>query len=60
LTDAVIHVHDEVADLEIAQIGQERRGQRALAARRRPAPLLFEDVGFGVDLERGVGQPEPF
>ena len=54
--DAVVDVDDEIADLEIAQIGEER-------LRRRPAPLgraalFLEDVGLGVDLQAGVRQPE--
>ena len=47
---------DEVADLEIAEVGEER-------LRGGPAPfvrgaLLVEDVGLGPELERGIGQPE--
>ena len=33
LADAVVDVDDVVADLEIAKIGEERRRERALAAR---------------------------
>ena len=54
--DAVVHVDDEIADLEIAQIGQERLGRRAPALGR--APFFLEDVGFGVDLQAGVRQTE--
>ena len=55
--DAVVDVDDEVADLEVAQVGEKR-------LRRRPAPLgraalFLEDVGFGVDLQAGVRQTEP-
>ena len=54
--DAVIDVDDEVADLQVAQVREKRLGGRAPALRR--AALFFEDVGFGVDLQSGVGQPE--
>ena len=54
--DAVIDVDDEIADLQIAQVGEERLGRRPAALRR--AALLFEDIGLGVDLQAGVGQPE--
>ena len=54
--DAVIDVDDEIADLQIAQVGEKRLGRRPAPLRR--APLLLEDVGFGVDLQAGVGQPE--
>ena len=54
--DAVVDVDDEVADLEVAEVGEER-------PRRRPAalvglPLLLEDVGLGPELEPGLGQAE--
>ena len=47
-----------VADLQVAQVREERRGQRSLAAGRRPPPLLLEDVGFGVELEGRAGPAE--
>ena len=53
----MVDVDDEIADLEIAQIRKERLRRRAAALRR--APLFLEDVGFGVDLQAGVRQPEP-
>ena len=54
--DAVVDVDDEVADLQVAQVRQKRlRGRSAPLGR---AALFFEDVGFGVDLQAGVGQPE--
>ena len=56
--DPVVHVDDEVAHLEIAQVGEECRRQRPLAVRCRPAPFLLEDVRFGVELESGVGKTE--
>ena len=49
LADAVVDVDDEVADLEIAEVGQERRGQRSLAGRAAAVAVLLEDVGFGVE-----------
>ena len=51
LADAVIDVDDQIADLEIAQVGEERGGRRALLACAGLAPLFVEDIGFGVDLE---------
>ena len=56
LADAVIDVDDQIADLQIAQIREERlrRGSPPLGR----AALLLEDVGFGVDLQPGVGQAE--
>ncbi len=56
LADAVVDVDDEIADLEIAEIREERRRQRALARRAAAVTVLFEDVGFGVEREGGVGQ----
>ena len=50
LANAVVNVDDQVLDLEIAQVRQERRGQRTLAAAASLAALLFEDVGFDIDL----------
>ena len=55
--DAVVDVHDEIADLEIAEVGQERAGRRAAAL--VDLPLFLEDVGLGPELQRGLGQPEP-
>ena len=52
----VIHVDDQVADLEIAQVGQERLRGRPPAL--GDATLFFEDVGFRVDLQTGVREPE--
>ena len=52
----MIDVDDEIADLQVAQIRQERLGRRATPIGR--APLLVEDVRFGVDLQPGVRQPE--
>ena len=46
LADAVVHVHDQIADLQIAQVGQKGGRRRALAQPLRSAPALFlEDVG---------------
>ena len=54
--DAMVHVHDQVADLEVPQVRQKRlRGRPASLG--RPA-LLLEDVGFGVDLQPGIRQAE--
>ena len=51
-TDSVIDVDDEIADLEIAEIGEER-------ARRRAAPFVdlsffLENVRLGPELESGI------
>ena len=51
LADAVIDVDDEIADLEIAQVGEERGGRRSLLAGAGRAALFLEDVGLGVDLQ---------
>ena len=54
--DAVIDVDDEVADLQIAEIGDEgsRRGSPSFV---RPA-LLFEQVGLGENLQAGSWEVE--
>ena len=54
--DAVIDMDDRIANLQIAQVGQER-------SRLCPPPLgavtfLFEDVGLGIDDEPAFRQPE--
>ena len=54
--DAVIDVHDEVVDFEIAEIREERLRRRAPPL--RGAPFFLEDVGLGVDLQTGGRQPE--
>ena len=54
LADAVIDVDDQIADLEVAQVGKECGGRRALLAGAGLAPFLVEDVGFGVNVE-GLG-----
>src|SRR5262245_9453462 len=46
----------EVADLQIAEVREKRLGCRATPLRR--TTLFLEDVGFGVDLQPRVGQPE--
>ena len=62
LADAVIDVDDQIVDLEIAQVGEERGGGRSLLARAGLAPLFIEDIGFGVNLKRwrpeSCGWPE--
>jgi hypothetical protein len=49
-------VDDEIAHLQIAQIGKECL--REIAALLRRPPFLLEDVGFDVELQRRVGKPE--
>ena len=60
--DAVIDVHDQVVDFEIAQVREERLRDRAvpvsLALDLRA--LFLEDVRLGDDLQLGARQPEPF
>ena len=48
----MIDVDDEVADLQIAEVGQERarRGAPALVN----LPLFLEDVGLRPDLQPGI------
>jgi hypothetical protein len=52
LADAVVDVHDQIVDLEIAQVGEKRCGRRPLFSRAGLAPLLVEDIGLGVQQER--------
>ncbi len=52
----MIDVDHEVADLEVAEVREKRLGGGAAPFGR--ATLLLEDVGLGVDLQPGVGQPE--
>ena len=54
--DAVIDVDDEVADLQVAQVGEEGFGGRRPSLWR--AALFLEDVGFRIDLESSIGQPK--
>ena len=54
--DAVIDVDDEIADLQVTEIGEERGGRGAPALVN--LPVLFEDVGLRPELETGLGQPE--
>ena len=60
MADAMIDMDDEIADLQVAQVGQERLGDRpmpvALALDLRA--LFFEDVGLGNDLQLGAWQAE--
>ena len=50
---AVVHVHDVVAHLEIAEIREERPG-RTRAARTHP-PLFVEHIRLGKELQPGIG-----
>ncbi len=54
--DAVIDVDDEVADFEVAKIGEKRFRRRAAPLGR--AALLFEDVRLRKNLQAGVGETE--
>ena len=55
--DAMVDVHHEVADLEVAQVGQERAGRGTAALGR--VPLLLEDIRLGIEHEPAGRQPEP-
>ena len=50
LADAVVDVDDEVADLQVAEVARGRPAA-ALARAVRAAPLFFEEVRLGVDLQ---------
>ena len=52
LADAVIDVHDEIADLQIAKVGEKRVRDAAPLLRR--APLFLEDVGLRVNLQARI------
>ena len=52
--DAVVDVHDEVGDFEIAKIGQKCLGGGATAF--GSTTFFLEDISFGEELERRVGQ----
>ena len=58
LADAVVDVDDEIADLQVAQVGEERGRRRSPRAVLR-APLLFEEVRLGEDLQLRGRQAEP-
>ena len=59
LADAVVHVHDEVADLQIAQVGQERGGRGSLAERVAVrAGALPRRRRRGIDRQPGARQAE--
>ena len=52
--DAVVGVHDRVAQLQVAQVREKRLAR--LSPRLRRAPLLAEDLLFGVDGQSGIAQ----
>ena len=54
--DAVIDMDDQVADLEIAQVGQERLRQIAPLLGR--SALLLENIRLRVQLQRTAGETE--
>ena len=56
LADPVIDMDHEVANLEVAQVGQKRLGEAAPLL--RGTTFLFEDIRLGVDLQRRVGKTE--
>jgi hypothetical protein len=52
----VIDVDDEIADFEIAEIGEEGAGRRSAALVN--LALFLEDVRLGPDLQCCIRQPE--
>ena len=56
LANAVIDIDNEIADLQIAKIGEKRL--REVAALLQRGAFFLEDVGLGVDLKRRVSQAE--
>jgi hypothetical protein len=54
--DAVIHVHDQVAYLQVAEVGEERAAHGATPLVN--LPLLLENVRLRIQLEQAVGQTE--
>jgi len=60
--DAVVDVHDEVFDFEVAQIGKKCLGDGAMAVALALdfGAFLLEDVRLRDDLQLGARQPEAF
>ena len=56
LADAVVHVDDQVADLQVAQVREEGLGDAGSPLDR--VALLVEDVALDVDLQAGIDQAE--
>ena len=56
LTNPMIDVNDEIADLQVAQVGEKRLGQAAPLLPGRS--FLFEDIRLGVDLQSRGGEAE--
>ena len=58
--DAVVDMHDQIVDLEIAQVRQEGLGDGSVpvALALDLGPLFFEDVRLGNDLQLGARQTE--
>ena len=52
----MIDVDDEIANLQVAQVGEKRLRETAALLRR--AALLFEDIRLCVDLQSRVGKTE--
>jgi hypothetical protein len=57
LADAVVHMDDEIADFEIAEVRQERAA-RGAAPLQRPS-LLLEEIGFRKNAQVPVREIEP-
>ena len=56
LADAVVHVDDQVADLQVAQVREEGLGDAGSPLDR--VALLVEDVALDVDLQPGIDEAE--
>ena len=56
--DPVVDVHDQVADLEVAEVGQERGAASGLALRH--VLFLAEDLALRVHRQLLVRELEPF
>ena len=56
---AVIDVHDVVADLEVAEVGEERRPRLALALGRSAAPRRTGRARQSSTIQPGLGNSKP-
>ena len=52
----MINVDDEIADLQVAKIGE--KGPRQVSTLLRGTTLLLEDIGLGIHLETGLVERE--
>ena len=54
----MINVDDEIADLQVAKIGE--KGPREVSTLLRGTTLFLEDIGLGIHLETGLSSEKPF